>query len=86
MMFPMAEHDTDINSPAELGRRLLAACRWSDELRKLALEGFRDRFPDASDEELEEMLYQSQLQGERLSQRLRRRQVAIRRNALKAGI
>lgn len=76
----MAEQLTDPNSPEELGRRLVAACRWSDDMRRLALEGFRYRCPDASPRELEEMLYEFRLRWEQVSQRLRRRQSAIRRN------
>ncbi len=76
----MTDRLADPASPAELGRRLLAACRWSDDMRRLALEGFRYRSPDASPAELEELLYQFRLHWEQVSQRLRRRQSAIRRD------
>ena len=80
MIDAMAERDNDPNSPAELGRRVLAACRWSDDMRRLALEGFRYRCPGATAEELDEMLYRFRLQWERTNQRLRRRQSALRRD------
>lgn len=76
----MADQLSDSSSPAELGRRLLAACRWSDDMHRLALEGVRYRCPDASREELEDILYEFRLQWEQVSQRLRRRQSAIRRD------
>lgn len=79
-MTTMEQQRTDPNSPEELGRRLLAACRWCDDTRRLALEGVRSRHPDASPEELEEMLYEFRMQWERVGQRLRRRQAAIRGN------
>jgi hypothetical protein len=79
-MIDMEQQRDNPNSPEELGRRLLAACRWCDDVRRLALEGVRSQHPDASPQELDEMLYEFRMQWERVGHRLRRRQAAIRGN------
>ena len=67
-------------SPEELGARLLATCRWCDDVRGLALVGLRLQHPHASTRELDDMLYAFRLRWEQVNQRLRRRQAFLRGN------
>lgn len=75
----MAEVPSPRESPEELGARLLATCRWCDDMRRLALAGLRSQHPHASAAELDAMLYAFRLRWEQVSQRLRRRQTALRK-------
>lgn len=77
-MIAMVEHTSPKESPEELGARLLATCRWCDDMRRFALAGLRLQHPHASAQELDDMLYAFQLQWEQVS--LRRRQTALRGN------
>lgn len=79
-MIAMDKHASPKESPEELGARLLATCRWCDDMQRLALAGLRLQHPHASAQELHDMLNAFRLQWEQVSQRLRRRQTALRGN------
>lgn len=79
-MIAMVEHTSPKESPEELGARLLATCRWCDDMRRFALAGLRLQHPHASAQELDDMLNAFRLQWEQVSQRLRRRQTALHGN------
>jgi len=79
-MAAMLEGSSRPESPEELGARLLATCRWCDEMRRLALAGLRSQHPRASAQELDDMLYAFRLRWEQVNLRLRRRRAILRGN------
>jgi hypothetical protein len=78
-MIAMAEAASPKESPEELGARLVATCRWCDDMRRLALAGLRAQHPHASERELDAMLYAFRLRWEQVSQCLRRIQTTLRK-------
>ena len=57
--------------PATPADGLVATCRLSDDIRIIALAGYRAQHPTASNAELEEMLDECRIRWEQISRRLR---------------